>query len=48
MPNLVVRDISRYIPDHEVFDAKTALYIAYTNSLSIMGFNFEVLAYFEG
>ena len=36
------------MPDHKVFDAKTALYIAYTNSLSIMGFNYEILAYFEG
>ena len=34
-----------YIPDHKVFDANTALYIAYTNSLLIMGFNYEVLAY---
>ena len=42
------RDVYRYIPDHKVFDAKTALYIACTNSLSMMGFNYEVLAYFEG
>ena len=34
-----------YIPDHKVFDANTAFYIAYTNSLLIMGFNYEVLAY---
>ena len=39
----------RYVPDHKIFDAKTALYIACTNSLvSIMGFNHDVLAYFEG
>ena len=30
------------IPDHKVFNAKTALYIACTNSLLIMGFNYEV------
>ena len=42
------KDISRYIPDHKDFDAKTAIYIACTNSLSIVGFNYEALAYFEG
>ena len=42
------RDIYRYIPDHKIFYAKAALYIACTNSLSIMGFNYEVLAYFGG
>ena len=31
------RDISRYIPDHKLFDAKAALYIACTNSVLIMG-----------
>ena len=34
------RDISRYIPDHKLFDAKAAIYIACTNSPSIVGFNY--------
>ena len=42
------RDISVYTPDHKVFDSKAALYIAHTNSPSIMGLNYEVLASFEG
>ena len=42
------RDISVYTPDHKVFDSKAALYIACTNSPSIMGLNYEVLASFEG
>ena len=37
-----------YIPDHKLFDAKAALYIARTNSPSIMDLNYEVLASFEG
>ena len=40
--------IYRCIPDHKVFDAKAALYITWTNSLLIMGVNYEVSAYFEG
>ena len=36
------RDMSRYIPDHKLFDAKAAaaLYIACTNSVLIMDFNY--------
>ena len=44
----MVRDISVYTPDHKLFDAKAALYIARTISPSIMGLNYEVLASFEG
>ena len=40
--------ISRYIPDHKLFDAKATLYIAHTSSLLMMGLNYEVLASFEG
>ena len=32
---------------HELFDAKTVLYIECTNSPSIMGLNYEVLVSFE-
>ena len=42
------RDTSRYILDHQIFDGKAAIYIASTNSLSIVGFNYEVLLLFEG
>ena len=41
------RDICRYIPDHKVFNAKAALYIAHTNSPLIMGLYYEILASFE-
>ena len=34
-------------PDHKIFDAKVALYITSTNSLSTMGFNYEALAYIK-
>ena len=42
------RDLPVYICHIYNPDAKTALYIACTNSLSIMGFNYNILAYFEG
>ena len=42
------RDIYRYIPDHKLFHAKAALYIACTKSPSIMGLHYEILASFEG
>ena len=32
----------RYVPDHKIFDANAALYIASTKSILIMGFNYEV------
>ena len=55
----VVREISRYIPDHKAFDAEVLKlpdakedtitpYIATTNSISIVGSNFELLIYFYG
>ena len=40
--------IYRYIPDHKLFHAKAALYIACTNSPSIMGLHYEILASFKG